>query len=726
MLNELFDLSLSLSQFKLEMLPSHPDLKKMKRQSGFIVGIDQDGLPASIEFCNRELMETLWKIEPHNHASFPSLNLTTPIWGFPSHVAAQLANKRSEHRSRLPAIQEAIQDHGKLTYSPNDRRLLTRIREFPAEIQRTVDFVAGDKKFAAFPELLRRLAKSQQTVEGFLQKLSDTEIRTAREGQVQIQWVEEMLIGKWSPKEKKFSEGTIPIVLDLSDCSRYQCRVADPEMRTIYFDLLSALPTGTIAPKGKGTIQIKGTCAFTAATSGLQAKFPSPILPVIGKTYLMSMNSDAPCQFRYGMTESGIFPVSKPVSDSLQTGLEFITSRDREGKTWKAIPSANKKESDLLIAYLAEKPQIAIGLASLFAEEISGGLDTPFFEETATSVCKALEGEVGISKDSLIRLLVLTKVDPGRAQALLSKNITVGGVLHAAREWQTAARNLPTISFASMARDTRKIVWLTPSCPSPASVMRCLRKTWIRGGTEKCDVPGCTLGEVYGLFLDLSYKREDSARGILPMLLERHTGLLLALKQGQHTSNSSKTFLENAGSADAVYSALAAVSLLGILLFKLGRFKENYMNEAAFNLGRLFSLVDDLHSLYCQEVRGSTTGQLLGNALMNTALSQPVTALALLSERMLPYQAWARTIDSGEKIGLAKWLLKEIGNTSSQIDLDSLPRLTTDSFKAEVILGYIRSNPKKTENMNLSNKDQEVSNGSSNGTAGFGSTNVQP
>ncbi len=122
------------------------------------------------------------------------------------------------------------------------------------------------------------------------------------------------------------------------------------------------------------------------------------------------------------------------------------------------------------------------------------------------------------------------------------------------------------------------------------------------------------------------------------------------------------------------------------------------MNQAPFNIGRLLSLADQLHYLYCQEVRGNQLPpQLLGNALMNTALQQPVTALALFAQRILPYQAWAKTFRKDEKasdeeqkkVRKARYLLREIGDVSETLHKAKFQPRLSDEDRAGMILGYL-------------------------------------
>ena len=117
------------------------------------------------------------------------------------------------------------------------------------------------------------------------------------------------------------------------------------------------------------------------------------------------------------------------------------------------------------------------------------------------------------------------------------------------------------------------------------------------------------------------------------------------------------------------------------------------MTETITQLGRLLALADSLHLQYCKHVRkGESPSQLIGNALFNTALEQPVFALARLAERLTPYQAWARTFQSNDPnagVGLVKYFLGEIASCTAATHLEQLPARMSDVDKAKLLLGYL-------------------------------------
>ena len=139
------------------------------------------------------------------------------------------------------------------------------------------------------------------------------------------------------------------------------------------------------------------------------------------------------------------------------------------------------------------------------------------------------------------------------------------------------------------------------------------------------------------------------------------------------------------------------------------------MKGPPFLVGRLLSLADQLHVQYCHAVRKGKDGkaqvppQLVGNALMATALEQPTKAVAMLSQRILPYQAWARTVQGGDEVRLAKYFLGELGRISAELKDIELPAKCGDAEKAEMLLGYLARSEKDKDTEPKSSNPEGVS-----------------
>lgn len=310
------------------------------------------------------------------------------------------------------------------------------------------------------------------------------------------------------------------------------------------------------------------------------------------------------------------------------------------------------------------------------------------FEAISQNVCSALNAESGIKKDSLLRLFVLTKLDPGRKQVVISDFFSVEKVISGAEDWRKAARNHPPFwVFLPPSIKGEKALKTEPFCISPADFMRSFHFQWLRNGKEKSAVPGVSLREVYNLFLSCgSSEGKKIAEKFLRLLLNRLTPLFFGIGQAKGSGNWVDI------SEDSKRSVLKGFSALAILLDKLGSKKEEFMKGSAFYLGRLFSLADTLHKEYCVNVRKNQKNpippQLIGNALLGTAVANPEKGLARLRERIMIYKAWADKA-SGEEFKLAKWALSQMGKVSNELCNLELPKTSDDSVKAQIFLGYL-------------------------------------
>ncbi|MCG6551069.1 MAG: type I-C CRISPR-associated protein Cas8c/Csd1 [Candidatus Magnetominusculus sp. LBB02] len=678
MLNELMTLNLSLKRCGIVVQKNHRWIKTPARKEGFIVGINSDCQLETIEYCGKERMVELWKIAPDNMKSFPVFNFKSPIWKL--HISPEDIRKLLEDKDvkqRCNKMKEVI-EQSELSYNESERKNLEdRIYGYPSELYELVD--CNDNKLKPLCTLIDRLHVYKENVDSFLKQLSSVAIDASLNGTVeQVDLVGDLLFGKWDKKEHKFS-GEIALLLDLSDYSRFDSRIASPAMKSILNETL-------LVQKNDNTTN-KDLCSLTGEMTIIEKeKFPNPSLPILGQTYLFSMNDEASCHYRYRKIASGIFPVGKDLSAKLMNVIEFITDKERKGKTWKSVQGNKGSKPDLLIVYLEDKPKCEINLADLLSDADESETSAGIFEEVTSKVCLALEGEEGITHESLVRIFVLKQIDPGRKQVELNASFCVSNIKAGVKEWKDASKNHPSISIPLPKKKDKVNHSKTTDCPSPSDVMRCFHYKWIRNGTEKSKVSGINLRDVYDIFLGENREAEQSAKRLLSLAVNRLLPLLLGIGGAIHSDDSKKW---NQIPPENKKTTLKTVTLFSILLYKLGHKKEVYMKDAVFNVGRLLSLSDDLHMQYCKWVRkNDIPPQLIGNALMPSAVENPERALARLWSRLLVYQAWANKVQ-GEEYKLVKWILGQIGKVCNDLADVALPRQTTDTDKAKMLLGYL-------------------------------------
>jgi hypothetical protein len=705
MLNELYSMSQSLSRCGLKVMTRHKDLKKNRKTDGFILGIAEDGRVSSIEFCGKDRMEALWKIDSgENGVSFPGFKISGPLWsvnGENQEVIDQIIKLKKEAVAERSNLIESLLEGATFNYDLPDNKqkhyVKKNLRDFPRKIAPV--FADPPPDYKILSDLLKRLTESSLSEENFLKSLSTALLTALQQGKllaVAALLIQNFLLGKWEDKERKFGKSELTVILEPAGGIKYPFAITHPRTEEFVNEQMNLQMTGKVfTTGGKGAKSRRGIDSLCGLETEIQTRFPDPILPEIKKTILMSMSSESRCQTRYGLQESAIFPVGKKTTQALLDALIFLTKEERKGKTWHGVPNSEGKK-DLLIVYLEDKPDAAVNLADFFALDANDAVSAEAqFEATAEKVCAALDGDPAISPDSLLRVIVLSSRDQGRQQIALSECFQVKDIFQAAAEWRQAGNNLPSVYVLLQPKKGEKLQRLSPSCLHPATLLKCFNTQWTNEGMRSCPVSSCDMGEIYEIFLRQSARSEATAERLLTLALQRNNGLLLALGNRLHGNNWSG-FLDRSR-----FAALLSVSAVGILLFKTGHQKEEFMKQAPFNIGRLLSLADQLHALYCKEMRsGDVPPQLFGNALMNTALQQPITAVALFAQRVLPYQAWANTAQSKnsddeekrKRIGLAKYYLKELGIISHAINESTIPTTLNDTQRAEMILGYLASN----------------------------------
>ncbi|MGP8247896.1 MAG: hypothetical protein ACLQVN_25700 [Bryobacteraceae bacterium] len=670
MLNELYTLDRSLKRFNVGIAETHPSVKRLARSSLLIAGVNSSGEVAKVGWMGAEEAVALFKIQPSNQANFPQVSWNAPIWSLDVMAPAVLEWSRcpaADTDRRANLLQRACSG---AALAKGQERAVARMREFCGELAPRFPAEEGSE-FAAFPILLSRLLANTLSPEVWLRRLSDIAILTAAAGPPELLTsVETLLAGE---------DDKVPILFELADCTAFRCRIANPRMGAYFSRRLNATEEA-------GTKM--GRCGLSGVEMPLELeKMPSPNLPVLGPTALMSMNPDTPCQTRYGRTGLDVFPVGKKTAADLDAALKQLTAADREGKNWKRIPGNTRKKSHLLVVYLESLPTLEAQIAEMFT---GPGKSGPLYSAICEDVCKALEGRKADDSD-LLRVFVLNKIDPGRKQVELSDCFTASEAIRGSAEWRAGAGNRPRLPL----KDDEGFV------PSPAEVMGCLQMNWERGGASYSDAPGCRLVQVYDLLIAGRPGAAVSARALLGMTLQRASDLLMAIGHATHrgTKEGWKGIAREAGKYTVI-----AVSIMSIALSKLEQRKEDYMSEPAFLIGRFLSLADTLHAEYCKVARkGDMPPQLLGNALISTAVQDPNKGLARMRQRICVYQAWARGKNG---TGLARWSCAEMGKIATEVADKLQSERFNDEKQAQLLLGYLA----RTEGKEESKKEEGATN----------------
>lgn len=680
MLNELSELAESLARIGIALPPNAPQVKRPARADAFWVRLDGRGEIGNVGHLSADRMAELWTIREGKQNSFPVIRFKEPAR--PTAASDPLREKlgrveAADHRTRCALLAECLSSREPPAL-PGVERLWQRLKKKTNQLAGGVD--PTDAQLGAWKALLERFSIAPASGVQFLEAVASSALDACSRGQLDcIGLLETLIVGKLERGQKGAGAG-VPIFLDVEDFAEFQWPVAHPRMGEAV-----AAAMRRSAPASRW----QGACALTGHVTSLETDlFPAPNLPVLGETYLLSMNQDARCQTRYGLTGTRVLPVSKDRANEVEQALKWVTHEDREGKTWRRVPGG-RGASDLLLAYLPQRPEIDARLASLFSWSLTELERDPVapatFEAACESVLRSLDAQK-VTGASKVQLLVLGKVDPGRAQLVLSRELTVSRLTKAAEEWaNVGCANLPRIVIdLSQARTAPRA--MRPPVLFPDAPVRVLSRQWQRNASSLQKGPTCNLQEAFDLFLPPPEGCKRTALRLLRLALQRGTSLIAGVG-GARALRGKRAF--RSASARPEESCAELVTLLAVLLYRLHRTKEVYMSDGAYRLGELLALADSLHAEYCRVRRkGSYPPQLLGNALLPAAASNPVRAVARLSERLRVYQAWARTTQ-GDEIGLAKWLLGRLGEASRALHASGLSERLGDTGKAELLLGYL-------------------------------------
>ncbi len=697
MLNELYQLSESLNHCGLQVEKAHPWIEdKIKKGKGIRVVLNKNSTISNIEYLDPERVSNLWKISSDNQNNFPIINLTGPLFKVSiTDDLILLLNGKADKEKQFKILKKAIVS---AKFSPSDKIFKSFIRslvEFPKKLM--IESEEPDNKFSAFEELILICSafSVKEKVSEFLKSLSQILLDSYTDGKfTDISIIISLLCGKWDERKKEITETSNTIFFDIkygNKDNRYE--ISSSELRHYYNRYLLQRDEANNKNNNISSIQ----CILTGRTGKQAIKMPDPNLPVLGPTYLMSMNSDAPCNIRYNKTDSNVFPITEETKNKLNDAIIFITKNERKYKTWVQVPSGEKGKSDLLVVYLEKMPEDSFGITKI----LGPGSESGDFEAIASSACETLKLKLPEKRDSFIRILLIRSVSKGQKAIRFSDMVTVDNLYEAVEKWIEYSRNIPSFfTYLDLKGKWEKVY---PLPPYPLSIFSKMQFQWLNNGLRQKELQGCKLSEIYDLFF---YREKQLALYLLGMSLQQSASFLIRFAQAELHNK-----LNPWGKAFYNYKKDASVliSFLGIVLAINEIKKEDYMKQSGYYVGRLFNFADILHREYCIHVRNKGDGtkslppQLLGNALMRNAMDNPEQAISRLQERLMVYKAWADKVH-GEQYGIAKWALNQMGQVSESLAKLEIPTKTDDFLKAQILLGYLAREEKNIDNTQGDNK----------------------
>lgn len=464
-------------------------------------------------------------------------------------------------------------------------------------------------------------------------------------------------------------------------------------------DINARLLAGKASAPGAPRQGIRDAFGVLAAPAEFSPKLPEVKLPgAIALTKLRSMNKESKCQTRYGFIDAESFPVGSEIRKAAKIALSWISSPEREGKTW-AVAGQN----ELVFAYPKAMPPTPPFLARLLGNGFDTAGDEKMrearFEQYAADALSGLKSLSGkTSPDAEIEVFAISKADKARRKVVFYRNYSVAHLEEAVRIWNEGACNIPPIRLLKWpprkkgepaAKGTRPVP-LDFHAPLPIASVRLAYAAWLQDGNEtfepkfRVNMPYDNLPVFDGLELFLGAGMVGGFAQRMLSLLLQGTGNLcaacgnLARKRSVLSNGRAVTHLET------------ALPLFGILLGKLNRTKETYMEKPPYLIGKFLNLADGLHALWCRNVKANDPlpPQLLGSSFFASFQLNPSQAFGNMGLRMKPYCDWAKT-NRTQDASLARWFLAEIGRVAAAIEAAGIPSRLSDADKAEMLLGYL-------------------------------------
>jgi len=685
MLNELYELSTVLVEAGIRTASWHrhfkPNPKPSRQSPAYIAQIDSDGKITDVQAVfDRDRVGSLRKWEVEYGVSFPSFNVA-PLYKVAGRKEEReeavefkkelLSGTHSDLAVQQEKLKELVNKGEKLWAGSKSDRISKCLKTLPKQVAKLLGAPPADCR--AIGELIHRASKLDaealfENLAAFLRSALLKNPGCAKD-------FFDLLF--FYPKDNKTKMKSVTLILELADQSAFSYPANHERVQRWMNDQF-------LAPEIKDLGETSRD-AYGKSLAGWEETFPACRLSVLGDVILRAMSSESPCQQRYRSVDAQSYPVGREARKAMKAGLEWLAESERRGRTWCDVSGGNRGKPTVLFAYPSALREDPPHIAGLFADSGNGqDPDGSRFAACAERVTVALQGIANEETETEIRVFVLEKADKARTKVVCHGQYQAIRLIHAAQEWQSASRNVPQVRVRrSGAATGSSSILEKPLIPFPIEVVWCLNTIWQRQGTRAEQARRFSIEDGLSLLLESRPRQQTIASLALGTLSRNAASLLLAMGQAHHQGK--------VHCAPKKYDkqALLIPSILGLLLAKVGSMKGAFMHQPHFLVGRLLSLADQLHEQYCQKVRkGSVPLQLVGNALMPTALEQPTQALATLSQRILPYQAWAKS-SQGEEARLAKFFLGEMGRLSEELAAHPLPTTCDDPAKAEMLLGYL-------------------------------------
>lgn len=701
MINELVKVADAMQNAEINPVDWHPKLKTLpkatKKSPCIRVWLSNDGNISNMELLSKEKIEKLRKYEPDNGKALPAFNVLPLYRIVKSKEEINSARGRSGERIKSEWTKQFllsdINEQEKNDFWEKTRDIthqcFGRVNEELITLCQTN--LLDDETLQIFFNAIKKINVTQ-----FHQEYRNMVRKKVENGEFPSSLLCYFVTEEKKQKEDSSSKVSLPkfsVFLDIESYNKY------PVSHTKTIDRLNELLNLTLENKQMPVEGNTDKDAYGLNTQQINEKFPSVSLSFLGGVILRSQVKAIPAQKRYHQCESATFPVGADTRKRIKSAMEWISTPERKGATYGV---AGNKE--LLFAYPQALPEKKITLAKMFgAQEDSAYEKLDTFEHLSKTVIEQLKGLGNVLANGELEIFSIRKMDKARTKVVYYHNTTVKALEQASASWHEGCKNIPLLDLQDWSKDTAektgkhypiKVKALTVF---PVKLHAHLNTVWKRDGKEKNKGGQAGKTKIFepsdGLHLLLSYRSNALSKHMLERFMQHARGYFIALCQ-----STGKHEISNIPNKE-IYPGI-----LGLLLSKLGKNKEEFMNESAFLLGRCLRIADEVHRLYCEVVRkNELPSELCGSSLLVSMMESPVTTLSQLAMRSAPYVKWAcayhddktvkKTNDGNtiKYIVLVKSWWKRWADVADQLHATKWPKRLTQEERAQVFLGYLAS-----------------------------------
>jgi len=680
MLDELFKTAAAIKHAGILTKDWHPKLKPLPKATAkapcIRVWLDSEGHIVDLEPLSAEHAAKLRKFEPDNGKSFPGFNVR-PLFirTMPEADAKKFAKDAADKLKTPPVDWASILVETSNLWAKDTIKTVERIlTTISTDLKEKCENLQED-------ETLSRLfsSVSKTTASQFQAEYSEKLKGKIAEGKLPL-----VLLLFLGPEGK---ETKTPIFLDVKDYK--DVPVAHEQTIARLNDLLLADDNvdGAFC-----SASFAHPDAYGANAAGSEnPRMAQVSVPVLGGVFLRSQSSAIPAQSRYDLCEGATFTVGDITRANAKCALEWLSAPERNGKTYGI---AGDKE--LLFAYPAQLPPDSCPELALLLGAQSD--DERKFADLAESVIGQMKGAGDkVVKDTDLEIFSLRKMDKARTKVVYYRNTTVVSLETASHAWDAGFKNIPPLDIRTWGdgkndKGRSFPVLVESQTVFPVKLHKILNVVWTLSRNEVKQSKVKLFEPSTGLRLLLDTPEAAQTAYVAERFLAHSQTYFIALcRMKGRNEIADRKDLPNL----EIYPGI-----LGLLLYKLGKTKENYMNESAFQLGRFLRVADEIHRLYCEVVRKKETPpEFCGSAMLAATLENPTQALAQLCMRSAPYLKWARAYHGEEKGGLVHYWMGQWSPIADALHQMNWPGRPSSEERAQIFLGYLSSFPKsdKTE-----------------------------